>query len=250
MIWIGVDAHKRVHQAVALGPAGVVAQKQVRNTPTGWAELHAWATTWPERVWAIEGTGSYGRGLAQFLVERTERVHEVSPAWTAHRRRTMRKPGKSDRLDAQAVARLLRDEGHTRPVIVAEEPDVASIQLWSRLRDDLVADMTRVRNRLHALLLLCDPEYEPSLPRLTTRAGIAAAQQYVAPEPTALAREREQAVRRTADHLALLADQERELRRKLERTVEGRLSPRTTIAGVGPIGVGSFSDEIKQPPLV
>ncbi len=81
MIWIGVDAHKRVHQGVALGLTGVVAQKQITNTAAGWADLRAWAGAWPDRVWAIEGSASYGRGLAQFLAERGERVHEVSPKW-------------------------------------------------------------------------------------------------------------------------------------------------------------------------
>jgi transposase len=53
MIWIGVDAHKRVHQGVALDQAGVVAQKQITNTAAGWAELRAWAEAWPDRVWAL-----------------------------------------------------------------------------------------------------------------------------------------------------------------------------------------------------
>ncbi len=78
MIWIGVDAHKRVHQALALGPDGVAAQKRVANTPAGWADLHAWAAPWPERVWAIEGSGSLGRGLAQFLAERGEPLRAAS----------------------------------------------------------------------------------------------------------------------------------------------------------------------------
>ena len=102
MIWIGVDAHKRRHEAVALGPDGPLSRKPGPNTAPGWAGLLAWARAWPERLWAIEGSGALGRGLAQFLAERGERVHEVSPKWTAQRRRTRRTPGKRDRLDAHA----------------------------------------------------------------------------------------------------------------------------------------------------
>jgi hypothetical protein len=40
-------------------------------------------------------------------------------------------PGKSDRLDAHAVARLLREETETLPPVLAEEPEVATVQLWS-----------------------------------------------------------------------------------------------------------------------
>jgi hypothetical protein len=62
---------------------------------------------WPERIRAVEGSGTLGRGVAQFLAGRGERVHEVNPRWTAQRRRGQRRPCKSDVLDAQAVACLL-----------------------------------------------------------------------------------------------------------------------------------------------
>ena len=35
MIWIGIDAHKRVHQALALSADGVLGQKTVANTAIG-----------------------------------------------------------------------------------------------------------------------------------------------------------------------------------------------------------------------
>jgi transposase len=247
MIWIGVDAHKRVHQAVALGAEGVVAQLRVANTPAGWAALQAWAEPWPERVWAIEGSGFLGRGLAQLLAERGERVHEVCPRWTAERRRTMRRPGKSDRLDAHAVARLLREEAGTLPVVRPDDPEIAAVQLWSRLREDLVADATRVRNRLHALLLLCDPEYRRSVPSLRTQAGLAACQRYAAPGQGLLAREREDAVRRLAAQLALLVQQEGELRRKLERAVAARFGALPAIPGVGALVAAGLVAELGPP---
>ena len=247
MIWIGVDAHKRLHQAAALGPSGVVAQRTIANTTAGWATLRAWAQQWPERLWAVEGSGALGRGLAQFLAERGERVHEVSPKWTARRRRTLRRAGKSDRLDAQAVARLLREEADTLPRVLPEEEAAASVQLWSRLRADVVADMTRVRNRLHALLLLCAPEYRRRVPGLTTAAGIRACQQYTAPGEGPLAREREQAVRRVADQLALLHAQERELRDTLERAAEARFAPLIAVVGVGPLLAATLVAELGVP---
>lgn len=247
MIWIGVDAHKRLHEAVALGPEGRVGHKTVPNTPGGWASLREWAEAWRERVWAIEGSGALGRGLAQFLAERGERVHEVSPKWTAQRRRTMRRPGKSDRLDAHAVAALLREEADTLPIVLPEESEAASLELWSRLREDVVVDMTRLRNRLHALLLLCDPGYGRHLPKLTSQAGIRACQEYTAPGPGALARAREQAVRQLAAQLALLGRQERELRTSIERAVAARFSALTAIEGVGPLLAAALIAELGAP---
>ena len=85
-----------------------------------------------------------------------------------------------------------------RPIDLPEDPAAATVQLWSRLRDDLMADMTRLRNRLHALLLRCDPQYPQRVPRLTTQKGLAACLAYVAPGDGPLARVRERAVRQVA----------------------------------------------------
>jgi transposase len=247
MIWIGIDAHKRVHQAVALSADGVYAHKVIANTAMGWADLVQWASGWPERVWAVEGSGSLGRGLAQFLVGRGEHVREVNPRWTAQRRRTQRRFGKSDRLDAQAIARLLREEGESLPLVQADELAVASLQLWSRLRQDLVDDMTRLRNRLHALLLLCDPEYRRAIRSLRSQRGVQAARTYTAPGSGPLARVREQAVRQLAEQLALLVRQERELRAKLEALVRQQFGPLLAIAGVRPIIAAGLVAELGQP---
>jgi transposase len=247
MMWIGVDAHKRVHQAVALGQDGELGERTIENTPDGWATLLTWAERWPERLWAVEGAGSLGRGVAQFLAGRGEQVHEVSPKWTAQRRRTLRKPGKSDRLDALAVARLLREEAATLPLILPDEEAVATVQLWSRLREDLVADMTRVRNRLHALLLLCDPEYKRRVPDLTTRTGMRACLAYTAPGQDAVARAREQVVRLVAAHLAVLVDQEQHLHKQLEQAVAQRFAPLEAIPGLGPLTAAALVAELGAP---
>ncbi len=238
MIWIGIDAHKRVHQAVALSVDGVLGQRVIANTAVGWTELIHWASSWPERLWAVEGSGSLGRGVAQFLARRDERVYEVNPRWTAQRRRGLRRPGKTDALDAQAVARLLREEGESLPLVQAEEVAVASLQLWSRLRDDLVLDMSRLRNRLHALLLLCDPEYRHVIRSLRSRRGIQAARTYAAPGS---------GVRQVADQIALLMDQELELRANIEAGVRENFAPLLGIDGVQVIVAAGLIAELGMP---
>jgi transposase len=235
VIWIGVDAHKRVHQAVAIAETGELATRTISNSPEDWSALLAWAQQWPERVWAVEGAWYLGRGLAQFLVTQGEQVHEVNGRWTAGRRRFMRRPGKSDRLDARAVAQLLREEGNTLPRVYTEDSELAQVELWSRMQAEFTEDLTRLVNRLHNLLLRCDPQYQGKLPALTTKAGIAAVRQYVAPGADLLARECEQMVRRIADQLALRDAQDRELRSKLERVSKTRFSPLRQIQGVGPL---------------
>ncbi len=70
MLTIGVDAHKKLHVAVAVDEAGrVVAHWQGDNGPEGWGTVTEWARALGEsRQWGIEGTGSYGQGLARHLV--------------------------------------------------------------------------------------------------------------------------------------------------------------------------------------
>ncbi len=247
MIWIGVDAHKKLHQAVAISTEGVAGQRTIPNTAPAWAALLEWARQWPERIWAIEGAWYLGRGLAQYLAEQGERVHEVNGKWTAQRRRGMRRRGKSDRLDAHSVATLLREEADTLPRVYAQEDEIAAVQLWSRIQADLTKDMTRLMNRLHDLLLLCDPEYKAKLPPLTTKAGIEALRAYVAPGAGAIAREREAVIRATAEQLALLDAQDRELRKKLARAAKASFRPLTAIEGIAAINAGAIVAECGVP---
>ena len=132
-------------------------------------------------------------------------------------------------------------------MVLPEDPAAATVQLWSRLRDDLVADMTRLRNRLHALLLLCDPQYPRHVPRLTTQKGLAACLAYTAPGDGPLARARERAVRQVAAQLALLASQERELRADLEALVAARFAPLQAIEGVGALTAAGLSPSWARP---
>ena len=62
MIWIGVDAHKEVHQAIALSEDGVVGELTIPNTAAGWASLLDWASRWPERIWQSRAPGTWGEG--------------------------------------------------------------------------------------------------------------------------------------------------------------------------------------------
>jgi hypothetical protein len=57
VIWIGVDAHKRLHQALALGSqAELKGERTIANDPASWQALLEWARALDaERIWAIEG---------------------------------------------------------------------------------------------------------------------------------------------------------------------------------------------------
>src|SRR3954452_12216390 len=97
MIWIRIDAHKRVHQALALSVDGVLGQKTIANTAVGWTELLRWASTWPERIWAVEGSGSLGtrsgpvpRGWWRAGARGQSALDRSAPAWTTATRQERR----------------------------------------------------------------------------------------------------------------------------------------------------------------
>ena len=135
MIVVGVDAHKQVHVAVALDDAGrEIAEWRGPNHAVGWRSLSQWADELPgPKVWGIEGAWSYGRGLAQALVAEGATVYEVNARWTALGRRSARKRDKSDRLDARAVARFVRQEAPSLPA-VAQEDDTTVLDLLTTER--------------------------------------------------------------------------------------------------------------------
>ena len=112
MLTIGVNAHKRLHVAVAVDEAGrVVGRWEGANSAEGWDALTTWAQALGvRRRWGIEGGGSDGQGLARHLVGLGEVVYEVNSRLTAEGRRGARRPGKSDALDALAVARAVLQE--------------------------------------------------------------------------------------------------------------------------------------------
>ena len=70
MITIGVDAHKRVHVALAIDEAGQeLGQWRGLNNAAGWQAISQWAAPLGSpRQWGIEGAWGYGRNLAQHLV--------------------------------------------------------------------------------------------------------------------------------------------------------------------------------------
>ena len=100
---VGVDTHKLVHVAVAINLLGArLATISVPADRAGYAELVAWARALGAvEAFGIEGTGSYGVGLASFVRRHAIKVVEVNHC----DRRKRRNNGKSDTIDAETAAR-------------------------------------------------------------------------------------------------------------------------------------------------
>jgi transposase len=113
MVTLGVDAHKRSHTVVAADEQGrKIGQVTVTATSAGHLRVLGWASQWPERTWAIEDCRHLSRRLERDLLAAGEPVVRVPPKLMAGARRQARTPGKSDPIDALAVARAaLREPG-------------------------------------------------------------------------------------------------------------------------------------------
>ena len=168
MIVIGADTHKSSHALVAVdgGTGAVVGECMIGADDAGHRRALGWARALAgERVWAIEDCRHVSRRLEQALIAAGERVIRVPPKLMGESRRGEREPGKSDRIDALAVARAVLRDGLERFPVAFLDERAMEIRLLADHREDLVAERTRAQNRLRWHLVELCPELEASLPK-------------------------------------------------------------------------------------
>jgi len=162
-ITVGVDTHADLHVAAALDHLGrLLGTEAFPTTAAGYAALLRWAGRFGavERL-GVEGTGSYGAGLARWLRARGLAVVEVErPKRPARRRR-----GKSDPLDAEAAARAVQAGTATAQPKAGTGP-VEMIRTLQAVRRSAVKARTQTLNQLRALVLTAPEDLRARLRRL------------------------------------------------------------------------------------
>jgi transposase len=164
MIVIGLDVHKQSVTAIAVDEAGrPLAEKLIR---VGTDELLGWAAALDaERLWAVEDCRQLTGWLERQLLGVGEELVRVPPKLTVPERRAGRTRGKSDPIDALAIARAaLREPELSRPR--PDERVYRELKLLVDHRDDLVDQRRRTQQRLRWHLHALDPTYEVPLRRL------------------------------------------------------------------------------------
>jgi transposase len=169
LVIVGIDAHKRTHTAVAIDEAGrKLGEKTTRMTTTeANLELVRWADSFgPERRFAVEDCRHLSRRLEADLLASGEELVRVPPKLMAHARDAARTYGKSDPIDALAVARA----AHREPGLPVARLDGPSreLRLLVDHREDLVRDRVAQINRLRWHLHELDPSWDPA-PRSLVR---------------------------------------------------------------------------------
>ena len=158
MVIVGADVHKRTHTFVAVDDNGrKLGEKTVDTTSAGhskalnWVRLHFGADV----VWGIEDVRQFSGRLERDLLAAGQRVVRVPPHLTARSRAVSRSPGKSDPIDALAVARAVLREPDL-PIACHDEVS-REVKLLVDRREDLVGQRTSTINRLSGRVHELDP---------------------------------------------------------------------------------------------
>jgi transposase len=151
-VMIGGDPHKGSHTAVVIDQGEMALdQVKVRACAAQAERLLAWAASWPERTWAVEGAGGLGHLLAQQLVAAGERVLDVQPKLAARvRLLAAGDVNKNDPNDARSVAVAALRSAACPPV--RADDHAAVLKIWAKRHRDLSRARNQVVCRMHAVL--------------------------------------------------------------------------------------------------
>lgn len=149
---VGADTHRDTHELEIAHPSGVViAVSSISNDTCGYARAVAWIAEHapgPRVVVAVEGTRSYGVGLARALTEAGLTVIECEqPTRSARRGR-----GKSDAIDAHLAVRWALELDAAKLPTPRADGDREALRTLLCARDELTTTGTARMNRLKALL--------------------------------------------------------------------------------------------------
>jgi len=238
MIVLGVDAHKRNHTVVAADGLGVqVGVLTATATAEGHLRLLAWAGQFESRRWAVEDCRVLSRRLEADLLCAGERVVRVPPGLMADARRGGRTRGKSDPIDALAVARLALREPDLPQACLDGESRL--LRLLVDHRESLVAERTRAQNRLRWRLHELEPGWDPPASSLSSPLTMRKLQDALAGYQGLVA----DLAREEVAHIAELTRRAVDLQRRIVGQVSGLTPSLLRLPGCGPLTAAKLVGE-------
>jgi transposase len=243
MMVIGIDAHKRSHTGVMVDENGrQLSTKTVGTTTQDHLRLLKWAAAVDgERLWAIEDCRHMTRRLERDLIAAGEVMVRVAPKLMADVRDSARTYGKSDPIDALAVARAALREPDL-PVARLDGVE-RELRLLVDHREDLVAERTRIISRLRWHLHELDPGWMPPAKIERTSAfNAVAAHLDTCGEVTLVLR----LARRLIEHLRVLTIEIDELTAEITERVTLVAPSLLAIVGCGPLTAAKIVGETAQ----
>lgn len=241
MIVIGIDPHKKTHTAVAAAESGkplenltVVARHKGHERLLDWArDLDV------DRVFALEDCRHVSGALERFLIGRGEKVVRVPPKMMAGARRSARVAGKSDPIDALAVAQAaLRCPD--LPEAHLEGPE-RELRMLLDHREDLVNERTRIEARLRWHLHDIDPTISVPARRLGAFKWLDKLQEILAKRQQTVQVE---IARELVDDCWRLGKRINKLQTRIEQLVEANHAALLEIPGVAALTAAKLVGEI------
>lgn len=151
-VFIGVDPHKLSATIEVVDTReAMLAGGRFATDQAGYAAMRKHVAAWPDRVWAVEGSGGAGRPLAQRLLADGEQVLDVPPKLSARAR--LFDTGhnrKTDAHDAHAVAAVAVRTTGLR--VLSYDSDLEVLRMLTDRRAELISHRIQTVNRLHRLL--------------------------------------------------------------------------------------------------
>jgi transposase len=229
---IGVDPHKlSATIEVVNNQEHLLGSGRFTTDQRGYTAMRSYVTTWPNRVWAVEGANGAGRPLAQRLVEAGEQVVDV-PAKLAARVRLFDTGHnrKTDALDAHSIAIVaVRTKGLR---VLAADGELEALRMLTDRRDELGHLRVQTVNRLQRLLSELFPgQRKKDLSALQAKAMLTT----VRPRDIAGKTRRRMAAEELADLVAVDAKLKK-IKAELKAMVIARGSTLLQINGIGPAG--------------
>ena len=164
-VTVGVDTHGEIHVVAAFTSAlgRPLGHLEIPTTPTGYRRLLGWARgLGTDLRFGIEGTSSYGAGLARFPCDAGYTVIEVNRP----NRQTRHARGKSDPVDAEAAARAVLS-GEASGIAKTDQDHVGMIRALRVARRSAVKTTTEIVNQIRALMVAAPAELREQLRQLS-----------------------------------------------------------------------------------
>ncbi len=231
---LGVDTHLDFHVAVAIDHLGRrLGESSVPTTPKGYEKLLCWAEGFGSvRCAGVEGTSSYGTGLARHLRSRGIEVLEVERP--KHRRRSSRSNvEKSDPSDAESAARAVL-AGEASGVPKSGDGPVEMIRTLRAARRSAIKARTQAANQLQSLRVTAPEELLNRLRTLSTKELVSVAARFrIGDDPRDVPTATKFALRSVARRYEALSEEIAELDAHLDRLVAQAAPELVCLPGIG-----------------
>ena len=243
-MFAGIDTHKDTLAVAVVDLVGLpVVRVEEPNTRAGFVRIGELLATHQVTRVGIEGSGSYGRCVAAYLVLDWDQsgvaVLEVPTVMTSRERGARPGKGKTDPVDAVAIARITMREPDLPPVRLVVG-DAADLRALLDYRDDLVTERGDLVNRVHMDLHGMFPGYHHQIPDLIRKTHLDAAQLLLADDH----RVRAEVTRRRLARIVAIDVEAGALKHRIAGLVADTGSSLTGIYGVGPIIAARFMAEV------